>query len=95
MAKSMNTKKGAPAKPKSLAAAVPLPYATSTERGKAHLVRLTQTKGKRVVVDLNAAERVSLEQLVDTGYAANQSEAIRKAITEAACDQQTQKSRRK
>lgn len=72
-------------KPKRLnAAAGDATRASNTARAKAHLERLAESRGKRVVVDLNADERASLERLVATGYAENQSAAIRLAITSAA-----------
>lgn len=60
---------------------------TRTARAAAHLERLEEAKGKRVVVDLGKAEREALEGLLEAGYAANQSDVIRKALTQAASRQ--------
>ena len=57
---------------------------TRTKRAKAHLERLSKAEGKRVVVDLREIEHTALEQLVERKYGANQSDAIRRAIVEAA-----------
>jgi ribosomal protein S12 methylthiotransferase accessory factor YcaO len=57
---------------------------TRTKRAKAHLERLADAKGKRILVDLGEIEREALDLLVETGYGANQSDAVRRAIVEAA-----------
>lgn len=64
---------------------------TRAARAAAHLVRLGESKGKRVVVDLGADEREALEGLLAVGYATTQSDVIRKALIEAATryDQKT------
>ena len=60
---------------------------TRTARATAHLERLEEAQGKRVVVDLGKIEREALEGLLDAGYAATQSDVIRKALTQAAAAQ--------
>ncbi len=60
---------------------------TRTARATAHLERLEEAKGKRVVVDLGKIEREALEGLLEAGYAATQSDVIRKALTQAASRQ--------
>ena len=62
---------------------------TRTARAAAHLERLEEAKGKRVVVDLGKVEREALEGLLDAGYAPTQSDVIRKALTQAASRQRT------
>ena len=57
---------------------------TRTRRAKAHLERLAQSDGKRVVVDLGELERTALEALVERQYGRTQSDVIRRAIVEAA-----------
>lgn len=57
---------------------------TATQRAKAHLDRLATSAGKRLVVDLGELEREALELLVERGYGNNQSDAVRRAILEAA-----------
>ena len=62
---------------------------TRTARAAAHLERLEEAKGKRVVVDLGKVEREALEGLLAAGYAPTQSDVIRKALTQAASRQRT------
>jgi len=60
---------------------------TRTARSTAHLERLGAAEGKRVVVDLDKADREALEGLLAAGYADTQSGVIRKAIQDAAARQ--------
>lgn len=60
---------------------------TRTARAAAHLERLGEAKGKRVVVDLGKAEREALESLLETGYAETQSDVIRKSLVQVAASQ--------
>lgn len=60
---------------------------TRTARAAAHLERLEEAKGKRVVVDLGKAEREALEDLLEAGYAETQSDVIRKSLMQAAACQ--------
>lgn len=57
---------------------------TRTERQVAHLGRLEQAKGKRIVVDLDAASREALEALVECGYGASQVAVVRQALIDVA-----------
>ena len=57
---------------------------TRTRRAKAHLERLADAQGKRVVVDLGELERTALDVLVERQYGRTQSDVIRRAIIEAA-----------
>ena len=57
---------------------------TRTARANAHLERLDEAKGKRIVVDFYADERQALDSLVATGYADTQSAVLRKAVIEIA-----------
>lgn len=61
----------------------PVGDVTRTARAEAYLKRLTEAKGKRVVVDFNATVLTALEELVARGYADTQSAAIRRAIQDA------------
>ena len=60
---------------------------TRTARAAAHLERLGDAEGKRVVVDLGKADREALEGLQAAGYAESQSGVIRRAIQDAAARQ--------
>lgn len=57
---------------------------TRTERAKAHLTRLEESGGKRVLVDFDAEGRAALEKLVLENYGATMREAIIRAVKEAA-----------
>lgn len=56
---------------------------TRTARQDEYLERLEAAKGKRIVVDLDAAGRTHLETLQADGYASTQSDVVRKALQEA------------
>ncbi len=60
---------------------------TSTARAAAHLERLDEAKGKRVVVDLGKDAREALEGLLAGGYADTQSDVVRNALKEVAARQ--------
>lgn len=57
---------------------------TRTVRAKAHLERLEESKGKRLVVDLDAAGLAALQALLSAGYATTQKAVVIKALTAAA-----------
>ena len=57
---------------------------TRTARAKAHLERLDEAKGKRLVVDLDAEGRMALEGLLEAGYADSQKGVVIKALVGAA-----------
>lgn len=56
---------------------------TSSDRQAAHLVRLVEAKGKRLMVDLDAEARVALEALRADGYADTMVAVVRRALVEA------------
>jgi len=56
---------------------------TRTERAVAHLERLEEAKGKRVVADLDAPAVEALDGLLGAGYGASQVAVIRRALVEA------------
>ena len=56
---------------------------TRTARAKAHLDRLGDAKGKRLVVDLDAPGREALEVLLESGYGQSQKEVVIKALMTA------------
>lgn len=56
---------------------------TRTERAVAHLERLEEAKGKRVVADLDAPAVEALDGLIGAGYGASQVAVIRRALVEA------------
>jgi len=56
---------------------------TSTQRQAAHLVKLAETKGKRLPVDLDGDRLGKLAALVEAGYGDSQAGAIRRAIDDA------------
>lgn len=62
----------------------PIGDRTRTARAAAHLERLVEAKGKRVVVDLGRTECDALEALLAAGFAKTQSDVIRRALSEAA-----------
>ena len=53
---------------------------TRTARQVAHLERLSESKGKRLVVDLDQEAKESLEALLGAGYAESQAAVVRKAL---------------
>lgn len=57
---------------------------TRTVRAVAHLERLQESRGKRLLVDLDASAREALEGLLEAGYGATQKEVVAKALTAAA-----------
>lgn len=57
---------------------------TRTARAVAHLERLQEAQGKRLVVDLDATGREALEALLESGYGGTQKEVVVKALTAAA-----------
>ena len=57
---------------------------TRTVRSMAHLERLEEAKGKRVVADLDAPAVEALEVLLGAGYGSSQVSVIRRALVEAA-----------
>lgn len=59
---------------------------TRTARAGAYLERLTEAKGKRVVVDLAAPAREALDALIACGYETSQKAVISKALLAAAQD---------
>lgn len=67
----------------------PVGDVTRTARAEAYLKRLSEAKGKRLVIDLGAPAREALEQLLATGYGASQKEVVNKALLEVF--KQTQK----
>lgn len=56
----------------------------STLRAKAHLSRLEEANGKRLLVDLDKEGRSALENLLESGYAKTQKEVVIKALKAAA-----------
>lgn len=56
---------------------------TRTVRAVAHLERLEEAKGKRVVADLDAPSVAALNGLLGAGYGSSQVAVIRKALIEA------------
>lgn len=57
---------------------------TRSTRAAAHLERLVEAKGKRLVVDLDEPARVALEVLLSAGYGSTQREVVAKALKAAA-----------
>lgn len=62
----------------------PVGDVTRTARAKAHLERLAEAKGKRLVVDLDAPVRAALEKLLASGYESTQKAVVSKALLAAA-----------
>lgn len=56
---------------------------TSTKRQVAHLGRLEQEGGKRMVVDLSGEELEMRNALKDEGYGATYADVMRRALREA------------
>lgn len=61
----------------------PVGDVTRTDRAKAHLVRLEESKGKRLVVDLDAEGLGALESLLAAGYAKTQKAVVVRALIAA------------
>lgn len=61
----------------------PVGDVTRTARAKAHLERLEGSKGKRLVVDLDADAAEALGELLSSGYAPTQKAVVIKALTAA------------
>lgn len=55
-----------------------------TKRQKDYLNKLTDQKGKRVVVDLDSESHACLNALLENGFAENQSSVIRRSLQESA-----------
>lgn len=64
---------------------------TRTKRQEQYLERLQDGQGKRLVVDLDATARGSLEALLRSGYGAKQRQVVERALNEAAAREKTQK----
>ncbi len=62
---------------------------TRTARAAAHLERLEEAKGKRLVVDLDAEGRRALEELLSAGYGETQKEVVVRALIAAHADSNT------
>lgn len=56
---------------------------TRTERAKAHLERLTEAKGKRLLVDLDAEGSAALSELLASGYGATNKAVVNRALIAA------------
>ncbi|CAN7628637.1 hypothetical protein LJR189_004752 [Acidovorax delafieldii] len=56
---------------------------TRTERAKAHLERLSEAKGKRLLVDLDAEGSVALTELLASGYGATYKAVVNRALIAA------------
>lgn len=61
----------------------PLGDVTRTQRAKAHLKRLEQTHGKRLLVDLDAEGNAALGALLESGYGSTQKAVVNLALIEA------------
>ena len=61
---------------------------TRTARAKAHLERLDEAKGKRLVIDLDAAGLSALESLLAAGYAPTQKGVVITALLAASASLQ-------
>lgn len=57
---------------------------TSTKRQDKYLKALEDAKGRRLVVDLDATARRSLETLLKSGYGRKQRYVVARALNEAA-----------
>lgn len=65
------------------AKSLPVGDVTRTARAGAYLERLEEAKGKRLVVDLDAAGRRALEALLEAGYGDSQKAVVIKALMAA------------
>lgn len=61
----------------------PLGDTTRTERAKAHLVRLAEAKGKRLIVDLDAEGSAALSELLASGYGDTKKAVVIRALISA------------
>lgn len=57
--------------------------ATRTERAKAHLERLAEANGKRLLVDLDAQGHEALNALLEHGYGATNKAVVIRALVAA------------
>ncbi len=58
----------------------PVGDTTRTERAKAHLERLADAKGKRLLVDLSAEGHEALQALLADGYGATNKAVVDRAL---------------
>jgi len=72
----------------------PVGDTTRTARALAHLERLQDAKGKRLLVDLDAPGRAALEALLEAGYGTSQKEVVINALVEVASKIKQSASRR-
>lgn len=56
---------------------------TRTERAKAHLERLAEAKGKRLLVDLDAEGSAALSELLANGYGGTNKAVVNRALVAA------------
>ena len=56
---------------------------TRTERAKAHLERLAEAKGKRLLVDLDAEGHAALNALLADGYGGTNKAVVNRALIAA------------
>lgn len=56
---------------------------TRTERAKAHLERLAEAKGKRLLVDLDAEGSAALIELLASGYGVTNKAVVNRALIAA------------
>ncbi len=56
---------------------------TRTERAKAHLERLAEAKGRRLLVDLDAEGNSALCELLASGYGATNKAVVSRALLAA------------
>ena len=61
----------------------PVGDVTRTARAAAHLERLSEAKGHRLVVDLDASANSALESLLEAGYASSKKAVVIKALVAA------------
>ncbi|WP_310635780.1 hypothetical protein [Delftia acidovorans] len=61
----------------------PVGDTTRTERAKAHLERLAQSSGKRLLVDLDADGHAALNALLVDGYGATNKAVVNRALIDA------------
>lgn len=62
----------------------PVGDVTRTARAKAHLERLTEAKGRRLLVDLDAEGSQDLDALLEAGYEKTNRGVVSRALNEAA-----------
>jgi len=61
----------------------PVGDTTRTERARAHLGRLAEAKGKRLLVDLDEEATVALNALLESGYGATNKAVVSRALIAA------------